>query len=79
VTLVTRIGKKTKMFICGDPLQSDINGKTGFRTMWKAFNDKESAEEGIHCFEFTKDDIMRSEILKFIVNKIENIPKIKNI
>jgi len=79
VTLVTRIGKKTKMFICGDPLQSDINGKTGFRTMWQAFNDKESSDEGIHCFEFTKDDIMRSEILKFIVNKIENIPKIKNI
>jgi phosphate starvation-inducible PhoH-like protein len=79
VTLVTRIGKNTKMFICGDPLQSDINGKTGFRTMWKAFNDKESAEAGIHCFEFTKEDIVRSEILKFIVNKIENIPKIKNI
>jgi len=79
VTLVTRIGKNTKMFICGDPLQSDINGKTGFRTMWNTFNDKESADEGIHCFEFNRDDIMRSEILKFIVNKIENIPKIKNI
>jgi hypothetical protein len=65
------------MFICGDPLQSDINGKTGFRTMWNAFDDEESASNGIHCFEFTKDDIMRSEILKFIVNKIENIPKIK--
>jgi len=77
VTLVTRIGKNTKMFICGDPLQSDINGKTGFRTMWNAFDDEESASNGIHCFEFTKDDIMRSEILKFIVNKIENIPKIK--
>jgi len=79
VTLVTRIGKNTKMFVCGDPLQSDINGKTGFRTMWKAFNDKDSVDEGIHCFEFTKEDILRSEILKFIVNKIENIPKIKNI
>ena len=79
VTLVTRIGKNTKMFICGDPLQSDINGKTGFRTMWRAFDDEESVNEGIHCFEFNKDDIMRSEILKFIVNKIENIPKIKNI
>jgi len=47
--------------------------------MWKAFNNKESSDHGIHCFEFTTDDIMRSEILKFIVNKIENIPKIKNI
>ena len=79
VTLVTRIGENTKMFVCGDPLQSDINGKTGFRTMWNTFNDSESTERGIYCFEFSKDDIVRSEILKFIVNKIENIPKIKNI
>ena len=79
VTLVTRIGKNTKMFICGDPLQSDINGKTGFRTMYDTFDDEESAKQGIHCFEFTKEDIVRSEILKFIVNKIENIAKNKKI
>jgi hypothetical protein len=35
------------------------------------FNNQESADNGIHCFDFTKEDILRSEILKFIVEKIE--------
>jgi|TARA_R110001592_G_scaffold11077_10_gene55693 phosphate starvation-inducible PhoH-like protein len=70
-TLITRIGKNTKLFICGDPMQSDINGKSGFDRMSDIFNNQESADNGIHCFDFTKEDILRSEILKFIVGKIE--------
>ena len=70
-TLITRIGRNTKLFICGDPMQSDINGKSGFDRMSDIFNNKESADNGIHCFDFTKEDILRSEILKFIVGKIE--------
>ena len=78
-TLITRLGENSKLFICGDPMQSDINGKSGFDKMANIFNDKASAEKGIHCFDFTKDDILRSEILKFIVDKIEkaNSPTIK--
>ena len=53
-------------------MQSDINGKSGFSEMTDLFNDKDSSEQGIHCFDFTKNDIMRSEILKYIVNKIES-------
>ena len=71
-TLVTRLGENSKLFICGDPMQSDINGKSGFSEMTDLFNDKDSSEQGIHCFDFTKNDIMRSEILKYIVNKIES-------
>ena len=52
-------------------MQSDINGRSGFNKMSETFNDKESASHGIHCFDFTKDDIVRSEILKFIVDKIQ--------
>ena len=70
-TLITRLGENSKLFICGDPMQSDINGKSGFHKMANVFNDKQSASNGIHCFDFTKDDILRSEILKFIVEKIE--------
>lgn len=70
-TLITRIGRNTKLFICGDPMQSDINGKSGFDRMSEIFNNQESADNGIHCFDFTKEDILRSEILKFIVGKIE--------
>ena len=70
-TLITRLGENSKLFICGDPMQSDINGKSGFDKMANIFNDKESANKGIHCFDFKKEDILRSEILKFIVEKIE--------
>jgi hypothetical protein len=52
-------------------MQSDINGKSGFDRMSDIFNNQESADNGIHCFDFTKEDILRSEILKFIVEKIE--------
>jgi phosphate starvation-inducible PhoH-like protein len=30
ITLITRVGEFSKLFICGDPDQSDINGKSGF-------------------------------------------------
>ena len=38
-TLVTRLGENSKLFICGDPMQSDINGKSGFSEMTDLFNE----------------------------------------
>lgn len=70
-TLVTRLGHNCKLFICGDFMQSDINGKTGFKKMFKLFNDEESVKKGINCFSFTKDDILRSPLQKYIISKIE--------
>ena len=55
-------------------MQSDINGKTGFAPVMEIFDDNECKEKGIHTFRFTEEDILRSEILKFIVNKLENNP-----
>lgn len=72
VTLITRIGDNTKLFICGDMMQSDINGKSGFSEMVKLFNDQESKDKGIHNFKFNENDIFRSEILKYIVTKLKN-------
>ena len=69
-TLITRIGKNTKLFICGDFMQSDINGKSGFSAMYNLFNGDDSKLKGIHCFRFTKHDIMRDELLKFIIGKL---------
>lgn len=71
VTLITRIGDGTKLFICGDIMQSDINGKSGFKDMMDLFSDEESKEKGIHCFRFNEHDIFRSEILKYIVKKLK--------
>ena len=70
-TLMTRLGEGSKLIICGDPMQSDINGKSGFSDMYSVFNDEESREKGIHTFHFGAEDIMRSEILKFVINKIQ--------
>jgi len=73
VTVLTRIGEGTKMFLCGDNRQTDLkNGNRGsFAKIMKAFSDEESIEEKIHSFVFDKDDIMRSNILKFIIKKID--------
>ena len=70
ITLMTRVGHFSKLFICGDPMQSDINGKSGFDKMCNIFNDDESKKNGIQVFYLTEEDIVRSEIVKFIVKKL---------
>lgn len=74
-TLMTRLGRGSKLIICGDPMQSDINGKSGFADMYSLFNDGESKEKGIHTFHFGTEDIKRSEILKFVISKIQKKDK----
>ena len=69
-TILTRFGENSKMIVVGDSRQSDINGKSGFSHMYDIFNDDQSEQEGIYCFKFTEADIMRSEILKYIVSRL---------
>jgi hypothetical protein len=59
------------MIVIGDPCQSDINGASGFQPMYDLFNSEGSREQGIYTLAFTKDDIVRSGILKHIVELIE--------
>lgn len=72
-TLITRIGEGSRAIIIGDPTQSDINGRSGFIKVYNAFDNQESADLGIHCFEFDKDDIVRSGLLKYIIEVLESI------
>jgi len=69
-TLITRIGEYSKIIIAGDPEQSDVNGKSGFCKMVSSFDDDESRQNGIYVFKFTEDDILRSQLVKFIVKKL---------
>ena len=73
-TALTRIGKFTKYFVLGDPMQTDLRYKeqSGFKPMFDIFNTEQARAEGLYCVEFGKEDIMRSEILKFIIEQIEN-------
>ena len=72
-TLITRVGEFSKLFICGDPDQSDINGKSGFVPMMNIFDDEESRNNGIYVFKFDEDDIVRSGLVKFILKKLKNV------
>lgn len=72
ITLLTRVGQFSKLIITADPDQSDINGKSGFAKMFDIFNDEESRSNGIHCFSFTKADIVRSGVVKYIAERLEN-------
>ena len=70
ITILTRFGEDSKMLVIGDTLQTDINGKSGFNEIFNTFNDQESENNGVYCFKFTDKDILRSEMLKFIVKKL---------
>jgi phosphate starvation-inducible PhoH-like protein len=70
-TLITRTGEFSKVLVLGDPDQSDINGKSGFKKMFDIFNDDESKENGICTFTFTEEDIVRSGLVKFIIKKLK--------
>lgn len=77
-TIMSRIGEFSKVFLCGDPEQSDLpQGKSGFSKVYDLFNNEESRENGIICMELTESDIVRSELCRFITHKFKelNVPK----
>jgi phosphate starvation-inducible protein PhoH len=59
-------------------MQTDLkNGnRGGFDKIFDIFNNKESQKMGIETFEFTTEDIVRSELTKFIVGKISELETI---
>lgn len=74
LTLITRLGRFSKLVLCGDAMQSDINGRSGFMRFFDLFNDDTSRAQGIHCFSFTREDIVRNGILKYVMERVENMP-----
>ena len=72
-TVLTRMGPGSRCFVLADPMQTDLRGECqqgAFEKLGKIFSDDESAAMGIYNFDFTEEDIMRSELVKFIVQKI---------
>ena len=72
-TILTRFGENTKYIVTGDTQQSDIGIKTGFKSIVNAFDNKESYDRGIYTFKFNELDIVRSEILKYIVKVLQTL------
>lgn len=75
VTVMTRLGEFSRCFILADPMQTDLpsNKSGGFEKLYEAFSDEESRARGINVFKFDENDIVRSEIVKFIVRKVNGL------
>jgi phosphate starvation-inducible protein PhoH len=59
--------------VLADPMQTDLRAdyqQGAFEKLEKIFSDEDSINMGIYNFNFTDEDIMRSELVKFIVQKI---------
>jgi phosphate starvation-inducible PhoH-like protein len=77
-TVLTRMGQGSRCFILADPMQTDLrseNSQGGFQNMFRIFSDIESAEMGIYTFKFSEEDIMRSELVKFLIKKLRESEK----
>ena len=73
ITIMTRMGERSKMIIIGDTQQSDINGKSGFKQIYDIFDDEESEQAGMYCFKFDHCDIVRSAVVSYIISKLESV------
>lgn len=73
-TLLTRVGKFTRMILCADSAQSDLPKakQGGFDKCLTMFNTEQAEKMGIYSLAFTNEDIMRSELCKFIVQTFED-------
>lgn len=74
LNLCTRIGKFSKLILTGDLLQPDIKD-SGFKKIYEAFSDEDSKKHGIYTFHFGLEDIMRSEVVKYIVQRFSQLPR----
>jgi phosphate starvation-inducible PhoH-like protein len=72
-TILTRFGHNSKYVIAGDSLQADIGKLSGFNKILSAFTSPECVDKGIHTFKFTENEIVRSEILRFIVSRLKSV------
>ena len=70
--VITRLGKFSTLLIIGDIQQSNIRN-SGFETVFQLFNNQESKDKGIHTFEFDKSDILRNEVLTFVIDKFDSL------
>lgn len=73
-TVLTRLGKQSRLFILADPMQTDLRSGSGaFDKMFNLFSDEDSKQMGVSTFEFDEDDIMRSNLVKYLAKKLKTI------
>lgn len=76
VMLLSRCAEFTRIFFIGDSVNQNYlpNGLSGFKKVFDKFNDQESKDNGVHCFELKdKEDIVRSGFCRFVLEKLDII------
>jgi len=74
-TIMTRLGKDSKMIFLGDERQQDSKGGNGLTFLMEHFT---SIEE-IGCVQFTKSDVVRNPLIAKIERVFDSLQKKKNI
>lgn len=69
-TILTRFGQNTVYVVIGDSKQKDIGKASGFSAVFNCFIGEDSEQRGIHTIKFGDGEIVRSQILRFIVQKL---------
>lgn len=74
-TVMTRMGEYSLLIICGDSSgsQNDLGQRSGFKKLCEIFNDEESKQNGIYYFRFTSEHVVRSKLVRYVVEKFEKI------
>lgn len=72
--IMGRLGKFARMFLIGDPDQSNVRD-SGFQSVFDEFNEIESMEKGIYCFSFDESDIKRNDILSYVIKKFRGLTR----
>mgnify|MGYP001589601274 CR=1 FL=1 len=73
-TVLTRMGRFSKLFILGDTTgQNDYGAKSGFKKCCEIFSDNESFDNGIKFFKLDETLIVRSPLTAFILKKLKNV------
>jgi phosphate starvation-inducible protein PhoH len=70
--ILGRLGRFSKLFIIGDEHQSNIKD-SAFLKIFNLFSTERAKEQGIYTFEFTSDDCMRNNIMKFILGELDKL------
>lgn len=81
LTLFSRTEETTKIIAIGDHMQADIGLDSSLSKLMIMFGDgektiEESLENGVATFKFDNEDIVRSKLTRFIVEKFERYNKI---
>jgi phosphate starvation-inducible protein PhoH len=70
-TAMTRVGIRSKIILCGDYRQTDLNRKTNDRSGLQKFHEIAKMMPSFTNIEFTTDDIVRSSLVKEFLVAVE--------